>query len=46
MDKEILAIIGRLYIENIGLFNTVESLQKRIEQLETDSKILSKDGSQ
>ncbi len=34
MDKEILAVIGRLYLENMGLFNTVDMLQKKLDQLE------------
>ena len=38
MDKEILAVIGNLYLENIGLRNVVESLQKKIQELETSDK--------
>ena len=38
MDKEILAVIGNLYLENIGLRNAVDSLQKKIQELETSDK--------
>ena len=34
MDKEVLAIVGRLYLENMGLINYTEGLKARIEELE------------
>lgn len=33
MDKELLAVIGKLYLENINLYNTVDYLQKQNAQL-------------
>lgn len=35
MDKDILALIGKLYLENMGLANMVESLRNRVTELET-----------
>lgn len=34
MDKDILAIIGQLYLENSGLRGLVDSLNKKISELE------------
>lgn len=34
MDKELLAIVGRLYLENMSLINFSESLKARIDELE------------
>ena len=32
MDKELLAVIGKLYIENMTLYNTIQSLQDKLNQ--------------
>ena len=34
MDKEILAVVGKLYLENMGLTNLVEALRNRGNELE------------
>jgi hypothetical protein len=40
MDKDLLAVIGKLYLENVNLYNTVDYLQKQLKQLtETEKSI-------
>jgi len=40
MDKDLLAVIGKLYLENGNLYNTVDYLQKQLKQLtETEKSI-------
>lgn len=38
MDKEILAVIGSLYLETIGLRNIIESLKKQLSEAEEKSQ--------
>lgn len=34
MDKEVLAIVGKLYLENIGLISYTEGLKIKVAELE------------
>lgn len=36
MDKEILAVIGKLYLDVIGLNNYIEALKNKISELESE----------
>jgi hypothetical protein len=38
MDKDLLAVIGKLYLENVNLYNTVDYLQKQLKQLADTEK--------
>lgn len=39
MDKELLALIGKLYLENMTLYNTVQSLQDKLNQVTNGSQV-------
>ncbi len=38
MDKELLAVIGKLYLENLTLYNTVQSLQEQLHQVTNETQ--------
>ncbi len=39
MDKEILAVIGQLYLENISLRNLVEALKNKVSELDQQKTV-------